>query len=484
MLKHPELGGTDGFRGEYTEQPGPGLMNQETVAGLSYSLVGLLKEQGLDGPVVVGGDTRKSSEGLIRAAATAIQSLGVEVQNYDVSPTPMLQKVSQEIGAIALIDITASHNKHTDNGWKGMLGIKTANGRSKIYKPNKQQSRTISDRYWSMVDSGLDFGLFANRRPWTGWQPELGKDDYINWVVDNIEVQFGMSALSGKTLVVDAANGAAAGITSEVMRRLGADVKEINFGQGLINDGCGAVNLTSLTNFLLDNRSLADNPNFLGGLANDGDGDRIMALGMDIKNRQIVDVTGNHAMLAMADEQPGIVGTVYTNSGVVERLSEKGIGFEYCPNGDSNVTEALLAKQAGGQGWTRGGEFTGHLIDTLWLPSGDGVRNAAWLAAWAASQGKTFADIHKEMPMWPCEEEELFLPKSIGKNIEQDGVYMDTIQEAKDSLGEEGRLVIRPSGTEPLLRIWGEGKDGQRIRQIVNNLRDEMVNRIEQIRAK
>lgn len=479
MLKHPELGGTDGFRGEATDQPGPGLMNAETVAGLSYSLVSLQQERGMDGPVVVGGDTRRSSEGLRQAAVTAVKALGAEVQDYGVAPTPMLQKIAGEVGAMALVDITASHNKHTDNGWKGMLGKKVG-GKINIYKPDKAQSAEISDYYWNLVDAGFDFSRLAEAED-DASQPELSRDAYIDWVVADIERQFGPAVLAGKTLIIDAANGAVVGITSEVMRRLGADAKEMNFGQGLINDGCGAADLSSLSNFLLDNKSLADNPNFLGGLANDGDGDRMMALGVD-NSRLVVEVTGNHTMLAMAGGQPGIVGTTYTNSGVVERLNQGGIGFEYCANGDSNVTEALLTKQAGGEGWTRGGEFTGHLIDTLWLPSGDGVRNAAWLAAWAASEGKTFGDIYEEMPMWPEVMKKLPLPKNIGKEIEQDGVYASLIQAAEDRLGQSGRLVVRPSGTEPLLRIWGEAKSEQQINEVVDRLQAGIGARLEQLK--
>lgn len=457
------LGGTDGFRGAATEQYGPGLMNQETLRGLTYELVSYQQEQQASGPVVVARDTRPSSEHLSQAVLQGALARGVEVWDIGVAPTPVAQKIAQHSGAMATVVVTASHNVYTDNGWKGMLGAE---------KPSSGIVQTLSDRFWDAYGDcrQIPFPLHKAVE-----RPEL-QDWYLRELKQDIQNTFGDLPLLGKIIAVDGAYGAAKSLTPRILNSLGAEV--VTFccnGTGIINEDCGAADLSGIKKFLCALPELTSHPDFLGAVANDGDADRFMGIGVlpaSSGTSKLVEINGNHAMLALAQKQPGLVGTEYTNSGLVSRLSEQGVEFEYCANGDVNVTAALRAKQAANQQWTRGGEFTGHLIDTDWLSSGDGVRMAAWLAAFAATSGRTFGDLHQELPLWTEHMVKVPFAGSERNDIKQTDRVASLLHTAEQTLGQNGRLIVRASGTEPVVRIWGESSSShqKRLSSIVSNL--------------
>jgi len=462
-VERPVLGGTDGFRAEATDQAGPGLMNPETVAGLTWELISYQRETGYDGPLVTAQDPRFSGAALREASIAAALKAGVEVRDAGIVPTPAAQKIAGHLGAMATVVITASHNPWQYNGWKGMLGNR---------KPTEQENKIISDRYWQRVDSGLsvpstlDKPHGTERAMWSHW--------YAGEVERDIVREFGKLPLAGKLFVIDGAHGAARKITNEIFRRLGAQTETFACdNEGLINDGCGAAELGGLKEFLNYRRDIVANPDFVGALANDGDADRVMGIGID-KNGQPVEFTGNHMMELMASNpaQPGIVGTIYTNSGMTGRLKEKGIGFEYCKNGDAFVTNALLAKQAAGENWQRGGEFTGHIIDTSWLTSGDGVRTAAWLAAYAVQSGQTFGELYQQMPLWPETMVKIELPDGMKINIENSKFVQAALEKVK-SRGV--RPIVRASGTEPVIRAWCEAPDIDLVNDAAMELRTSVA---------
>lgn len=465
------LGGTDGFRGRFTQEPGDGLMNEGTVAGLTYALVRHQYEQsGMEegGLVVVGQDTRVSSQMLSEAAMAGAQAAGAEVAYLSVAPTPMVQRAAQELGdennVLAAVAITASHNPAEYNGWKGM-----PEGR----KPSRSVVQAISQRYWGQVESGLTIPVSSTQEVPISREVRRA---YQNDVVKSIEKEFGEKPLEGKLFVVDGANGAAQAITPAIFRRLGADVREYSCdGRGEINDGCGAAHLEGVQDFLSRDPDIVWNPDFVGAIANDGDADRMMAVGVVKRadgSRELVEVNGNHVMLALAQGEPGIVGTEYTNSGLVERLKEERIGFEFCPNGDVFVTEALLVKQAQGEKWKRGGEFTGHLVDLNWLLSGDGVRMAAWFAAWTVQQEKTFGQVYQELPLWKEVMVNVAFPSEGRQEITEDTMVVNALRRAQEQNHGSARLILRASGTEPLVRVYGQGENAELITQVVHSLAD------------
>lgn len=464
------LGGTDGFRGEATIEPGAGLVNPETFAGATYALVEYQLQKGVNGPLVTARDTRPSSEALHTAVNAAGIRAGVEVISLGVAPTPVAQKIAQEFGAMATVVVTASHNPKEDNGWKGMPGSS---------KPSKDVIAAVSKLYWHHIDGGLVVPL--NRTRAVHRRPEL-ISWYIDEVVKDIEHTFGTKPLEGKLFVVDGANGAAQKVTPKLLLRLGAEVEEFCCDtSGYINEGCGAANLDGLKRFLLERPDITGDTRFVGALANDGDADRLMGLAVLREKdgrEQIVEINGNHIMEALAQGQLGIIGTEYTNSAFVKRLHEQGIGFEYCANGDVFVTEALLRRQSAGEKWTRGGEFTGHLVMTDWLLSGDGVRMAAWFAAYVVTHNETFADIYIKQPLWPETMEKVKLAGKHGDIINHDPDVKAALSRAKKMLGENGRIILRPSGTEPVIRIWGEGVDDRQVKYAVGELKNIVKRRI------
>lgn len=449
MSERKSMGGTDGFREEYTQLLGPGLMNYETVGGLTVALLNL-PEISQESPVVLARDTRPSGEELLDAAvAGAIYCRG-NVINLNVAPTPVAQKIGEILGgASATVVITASHNPEKDNGWKGMI---------RSSKPNENQVQAIDKNYWQLVDSGLVIPRGAQVKP----QPEL-IDLYVDRVINNIEHEFGTNVLGGKLFVYDGANGAAANITPTILRRLGADVIEFEPASKRINDGCGAGDLSGLKEYLQSRPDIINNPNFVGAIANDGDADRMMAYGVKryTSGNELVEINGNHTMWAIAQGEPGIVGTLYTNSGLRTKLREQGIGFEECANGDVYVTQKLRELQQQGKPWTKGGEFTGHTVNLGWLSSGDGLYSAAWLAASVVSKGMTFGDLHDDVPLWYEKITKVKLASNIGKQVVEHDIVQLTIEQAEDMLGDGGRFIVRKSGTEPVVRVWGESADSQ-----------------------
>lgn len=462
-FEKPILGGTDGFRDEATLERGGGKMNRETIAGLSYALIRHQQELGVGGPIVVARDTRPSGLELSRASISGAVLAGAEeIIDCGIVPTPTAQKHAELVGAMATIVITASHNPEKYNGWKGMLGNR---------KPSKDEVRALSDRYWQQHDSGLAFPADQGYRQEPTRSEEIAQD-YIDTVVNDIEAQFGPQPLLDKLFVIDGAFGAAGHITPAVFTRLGANILTVATHDGKINDGYGAADLSGLKRYLREHPDILGNPNFVGALANDGDGDRVMGVGATADGNMVV-LDGNHIMEAIATspDQPGIVGTLYTNSALRERLAQNSIGFEECDNGDSYVTRALKDKQDTGADWQRGGEFTGHIIDTNWLCSGDGVRTAAWFASLASTTGRSFGEIHEQMPMWPEVMSKVTLSKDKTINIQESKLVQNSLAQARE-LG--ARPIVRASGTEPIVRVWTEAPD-EELAHLTNKLLHQSV---------
>lgn len=196
-----------------------------------------------------------------------------------------------------------------------------------------------------------------------------------------------------------------------------------------------------------------------------------MAVALDKRGKAVV-LDGNHMMSLMAEGQQGIVGTLYTNSGLRESLADRGIAFEECGNGDAYVTEKLRQRQKQGDRWYRGGEFTGHIIDTMWLPSGDGIRAAAWLAAYAATRNVSFSEIHADMPLWHERMEKVaLLSPAIGKQILSSGALIEQLDRVESgAYGAPVRPIVRASGTEPVIRVWAESSSEAALNTAVDDM--------------
>jgi|GEM_PF-1185598 len=454
----PLLGGTDGFRETVTTEPGPAKMNEETVALLTAAYVEECRENGFLGPVVIGRDTRPSGGRLQRAAMDGAIAAGAMTIDLDVAPTPVVQKVAHMLGGNAEI-ISASHGPETQNGVKYCFGAT---------KPTKTQITDVSERYWAHV--GNDLVIPRDRRVPDPKKPavpaEESSRDFHVWyrkkLVENIAQEFGDRPLEGKRFVIDTARGAANAFTPEVFEMLGATVDRFACDtDGAINDGCGATDSRGVKQFLAENPAILYDKQFVGALLNDGDADRVVGVGAVWKDGkpQLVDLDGNIFLAKMAEGEPGVVGTEYINTGARAYITRMGVGFEQCPNGDANVTRALLQRQNNRHSWRRGGEASGHQIDTDWLTSGDGIRTAAWFACLAARQGSTFGDIRTSIPLWHERSEAIELANGDGRLILEHEAVQRAVAEVKTY--ENVRHVLRESGTDKVLRLFAESPHEQ-----------------------
>lgn len=396
--------------------------------------------------LILAGDTRPSTQSLMLGVASGAAQQYARVYPLDVAPTPTAQWVAKHTGATATAVVTASHNPAEYNGLKLMPGHR---------KPRKDEVVRLCEDYDNNAAAGVEIPI----RGYVGL-PRLDLvDRYHAAVVEKIERTFGQRPLDGKTLIYDGAFGAAKDLAPRIYESLGANVVHYACGEGVINDGCGAADLSGLSEFTqqfaADNPQLVRSNNFLGGLANDGDGDRVMGVGYQ-PNGNTVEIDGNHLMWAMAQGQEGIVGTTYTNNGLIQKLHQAGIGFEFCENGDANVTRRLYELRNEGSQYSRGGEFTGHIIDLDWLPSGDGLYTGAYYASQLAVRGMTITDTYHDLPLWATYQIKLShnrTPQQLAKIMEHPEL-LKTLAHITDEMGESGRHVVRPSGTEPIIRVF------------------------------
>jgi phosphoglucosamine mutase len=440
------LGGTDGFRAHFTDQTGPGLMNPETIAGLSYALIIKQTHGQGGGEVVIGMDPRPLNRPLELAAIAGAEAAGAEIIRMGVTSTPSVLRTAQRFDTVAAEVITASHNGPKYGGWKGTFGSD---------KPYGDEVSAIDEIYWEQVRSGLIIPTTPRKE--YELRPEL-LQDYMDSVVDEITNEFGEHPLEGKIFVYDGANGAAMDTTPIILERLGGIIKRFACDPSKpINENSGANDLNGVKEFLSTRPDLVKNPNFIGVLSNDGDADRFMGVGAELVDGEVVCDTldGNRVMELMAIGQPGIVGTEYTNNGSMSRVA-----FELCPNGDVYVTHKLRELQAAGKNWTRGGEFTGHHVDLTWLSSGDGIRMASWVAAYAVKNDTTLMELCKQMPLWPETMRKLALRAGMGQVALYDNAVQESMQLTPEEQAAGVRLVVRESGTEKdNMRIWGVGQD-------------------------
>jgi phosphoglucosamine mutase len=466
-IRHTFETSTDGIRGVATDEPGIGKINPETFSGLTSALLAHPDTQG-EGPFVVGQDTRPSSESLKEGVVEgALLASAEQIYDLGVTPTPAIQKIAEKLEARATVAVTASHNPYTDNGWKGMIGIA---------KPNDRQIKQISDMYFDRLREarqGPNVGLID-----TISAPEL-KEWYRDTVVQAVSTKYGEGVLDGKLFVYDGARGAARELMPQILRSLGARV--ITYAcdeKGQINDDSGAANLGGVQAFLSKHRRMTGSKHFVGALANDGDGDRVMGVAVRTPGNVTKEdvLNGNHFLWSMAQGERGIVGTLYTNGGLRFALQEAGIEFIECGNGDRYVTEALRQHRL-----SRGGEFTGHLIDLDWLSSGDGLYSGAMYAADTVSRGMTFAERLDEVKLFP-ELMQGFVVSSVAKakSYLDSEIYKLHRYVIEHELRESGgRTVIRASGTEPLVRVWGEASDAELLVRTVGELKTHIQSRLE-----
>lgn len=445
------LFGTDGIRGVANLDLTPELAFRVGRAGARV----LAHSSGRHRPVVVGRDTRLSGTMLEAAIVAGITSAGRDVVAIGIVPTPGVACVTVGEGAAAGVMISASHNPIEDNGIKffGSDGFKLPDA--------------VEDEIEALLDS-------PETRP-TGVEIGVARIGQ-NLVRHYYRMLESTGAdLTGVRVVVDAAYGAAYAIAPYVLRKMGATVDEINCENdgARINVDCGATDLRPL---LAAVRKLHAAGVRAVGVAFDGDADR--ALFVD-ETGSIV--TGDHVLYALGRKLynesalPGnaLVGTVMTNIGAERALEAAGIRLVRTPVGDRYVLEAMRR-----EGLVLGGEQSGHVIDLRHNTTGDGPMTAVLLLAAAAKAGATLHELTRDVVVAP---QVLLNVRTRRRELLEAEPVREAIASAQAALDGSGRILVRASGTEPLIRVMAEGDDAELIQGLAGRVVAALQKEIERL---
>ena len=379
-------------------------------------------------PVLIGKDTRASGYMFESALEAGLAAAGVEIRLLGPLPTPAIAYLTRNTRAHAGIVISASHNPHFDNGIK----LFSADGKK------------LSDAVEMKIEETLAAPLAVvgpNRMGKASRIVDAARR-YMEFCKSQVEVD-----LRGLRLIVDCANGAAYQVAPKVFKELGAEVKAIGAApDGFnINRGVGATSPEQLQGVVKEWRADL-------GIALDGDGDRLI---MVDHCGEVVD--GDETLRIIAADQKdalqGVVGTVMSNLGLQKAVEGLGLQFHRAKVGDRYVLE-LLEKE----GLVLGGEPTGHIVNRNLLDSGDGILSALQVLAAMLRAGASLRELRDGMKKHP---QKLVNVAWAGRpaNLEEDPEIAQAVAEAKERLGENGRVVLRPSGTEAVFRIMVEGED-------------------------
>jgi phosphoglucosamine mutase len=439
------LFGTDGVRGKANV-----ALTAELALDLSVAAAHVLAETGEfsgDRPfAVVGRDPRASGEFLEAAVVAGLASAGVDVVRLGVVPTPGVAFLTADCDADLGVMLSASHNPMPDNGIKFF-----ARGGTKLDDALENAIESRMREKWARP-TGAGVGRVT--------EDGARVEDYISHLVNSLSRPV---SLEGLKVVVDCANGAAYVAAPAALEAQGADVVRIHaVPDGInINDNCGSTHMDSLQDAVVAERADL-------GIALDGDADRCLAV--DAAGR-IVDGDQILAILALALLEAGrlkndtVVATVMSNLGFVRAMSALGIAVEQTRVGDRYVLEAMKAG-----GYSLGGEQSGHVVMTEHATTGDGVLTALHLMSRMASTRSSLADLAAVMQPLP---QVLINVSDVDKSrAATDAALLAAVAAAESDLGGSGRVLLRPSGTESLVRVMVEAETFEAADQVAHRLAD------------
>ncbi|MCE4945294.1 MULTISPECIES: phosphoglucosamine mutase [Streptomyces] len=442
------LFGTDGVRGVANAD-----LTAELALGLSVAAAHVLAEAGtFEGhrPVaVVGRDPRASGEFLEAAVVAGLASAGVDVLRVGVLPTPAVAYLTGALGADLGVMLSASHNPMPDNGIKFFArgGHKLADElEDRIEETYRAHS---AGEPWERPTGG-GVGRVTDY--------DEGFDKYVAHLVGVLP-----NRLDGLTVVIDGAHGAAARVSPEAFARAGAEVVTLGTEpDGLnINDACGSTHLDKLRAAVVEHGAAL-------GVAHDGDADRCLAVdhaGNEVDGDQIL------AVLALGMREAGtlrkntVVATVMSNLGFKLAMEGEGIDLVQTGVGDRYVLEEMKA-----HGYALGGEQSGHVIVLDHATTGDGTLTGLMLAARVAATGRSLAELAGVMERLP--QILINVPDVDKARVGSSAEVAAAVSEAEQELGATGRVLLRPSGTEPLVRVMVEAADIEQARAVAQRLAD------------
>jgi len=431
--------GTDGIRGRVGESP----INAEFALRLGRA-VGVVLGNSPSRTVLIGKDTRISGYMLESALEAGLSAAGANIRLLGPMPTPAIAYLTRTMRASAGIVISASHNPYFDNGFKFFSA----------------RGEKLVDEDELAIEAELE-------RPFVTVAPDrLGKaqrvDDasgrYIEFCKSTVATG---TSLTGLKVVVDCAHGATYQVGPRTLRELGAEVVAIGVEpDGLnINQDCGSTHLAALQQAVIEYRADV-------GVAFDGDGDRVL---MVDELGQAVD--GDQMLFVMARARQksgrltgGVVGTLMSNLGLHLALEELGVAFERAQVGDRFVHRELNQ-----QGWILGGEASGHILCLDKTTTGDGIVSALEVLEVLVQTGQSLSDLTADMLRLP--QIMINVPARTGvTELEKSAAVQEALLQVQAELGERGRVILRPSGTEPVVRVTLEGPDADQIKRLSSQL--------------
>jgi phosphoglucosamine mutase len=434
--------GTDGIRGLVGKPP----ITAEFVMKLGWA-VGQVLGNGRGSKILVGKDTRISGYMFESALQAGLSAAGVDCHLLGPMPTPAIAYLTTTFRARAGIVISASHNPYQDNGIKFF----SAKG-TKLPDSLEHEIESMIDQPMTTKDSA-DLGKAGRIEDAAGRYIEFCKSSIPSRV-----------KLRGLKVVLDCAHGATYHIAPAVFQELGADVVVIGAKpNGLnINDGYGATDTANLAEKVLEEKADL-------GIGLDGDGDRVMMIdhtGALVDGDQLMYIIAR-AALKSGRLQGGVVGTLMSNLGMEVALKELGIGFARSNVGDRHVIALMKEK-----GWTFGGESSGHIICLEKTSTGDGIISALQVVKAMTNTGLSLADLAAGMSKYP--QRMINVKAELSKKVWLDEIVLKSVAAGEQKLAETGRILLRPSGTEPLVRVMVEGEDSDLVDSICETIAEEV----------
>lgn len=437
------LFGTDGIRGKVNRSP----MTPENVLRIGMAIAATLKTDHGRNMVLIGKDTRLSGYMIESALTSGICSMGMNVTLVGPIPTPGIAFLTRTLRLDAGIVISASHNPYGDNGIK----IFSSSGFKLSDEVEHEIERLIADE------------KFPAKRPTDG---KIGRayrlDDaagrYIEYIKSTIPKGID---LDGLKIVVDAANGAAYKVTPWLLRELGAEVISINDKpDGInINDNCGSLHLQCLADVVKKHNAHI-------GIAHDGDADRTLFVdekGSIVDGDMILGIWASELKKDGRLSGNGVVATVMTNLGLEKYLAAQGIKLVRTKVGDRYVVEEMKKS-----GYNLGGEQSGHIIFFDYNTTGDGPITALQVLYLMRKKNRLISELTSDIELYP----QVLLNVAVSgkKDFKEIPQITKAINKSTEKLGNKGRILVRPSGTEPKIRVMVEAEDGNMAKEIAEDI--------------
>jgi len=443
--------GTDGIRGTANQYPMTADVALKCAMAAAHVLRGHQSGKSHN-KVVIGKDTRQSCYMLEQAMAAGFLAMGMEVILLGPLPTPAVANLTRTLRADLGVMISASHNPYQDNGIKlfGQDGFK------------------LSDETELEIEAAMDDDLSAH----VSSSDDLGKairldgapGRYIEYIKSTLPR--GMR-LDGLKIVVDCANGAAYKVAPKILWELGAEVisMSINPNGRNINDECGATHTDALQARVVEEGADI-------GIALDGDADRLILVdqnGKRIDGDQLMAVIARNWVENGWLKGGGVVATVMSNLGLERFLKTLGVTLERTAVGDRYVVERMRET-----GMTLGGEQSGHIVLSEFSTTGDGLLAAVQILGIMKQSGQDIASLCHVFETVPQVLENVRLSNVDAQTAMNDNNVLSAIQAANDTLNGSGRVLVRPSGTEPLIRVMAEGDDETQVRSVIGSIVQEI----------